>query len=117
MESRDLVSVSDESRDPFLRVSISKVLISVSDLISVSKATGLETLNIAKIWCSKISIIQQHLLAVFAGKKQPNLSENARNLKKNRLRSDGDIFLKKCTNFEVSSLGLGIFDEVSVSKF
>ena len=23
----------------------------------------------------------------------------------------------KCTNFEVSSLGLGIFDEVSVSKF
>jgi len=82
MESRDLVLVSDESRDssrdPFLRVSISKV----SDLISVSKATGLETLNIAKIWYSKISIIQQHLFAVFAGKKQPNLSEKCQKFEK-----------------------------------
>jgi len=32
-----------ESRDPFLRVSVSKV----SGLLSVSKAIGLETLNIA----------------------------------------------------------------------
>jgi len=39
----------------------------------VSKAAGLETLNIAKKWYSKISIIQQHLFVVFSGKKQPKL--------------------------------------------
>jgi len=33
-----------ECRDPFLRVSVSKV----SGLVSVLKATGLQTLNIAK---------------------------------------------------------------------
>jgi len=33
-----------ESRDPVLRVSVSKV----PGLVSVSKATGVETLNIAK---------------------------------------------------------------------
>jgi len=47
--------------------------------------------------------------------------------KKSQLRSDDDIqnkILAKCSNFEVSSLGLnfqvsslGVFDEVSVSKF
>ena len=37
-------------------------------LVLVSMATGLETLNIAKIWLSKISII---LFVAFAGKKQP----------------------------------------------
>jgi len=42
-----------ESRDPFMPVSVSKV----SGLVSVSKATGLETLNMAKKWFSKISII------------------------------------------------------------
>jgi len=45
----------DASRDPFLQVSVSKV----SGLISVSKTTGLETLNVAKKWYSKISIIRQ----------------------------------------------------------
>jgi len=35
------------------------------------------------------------------------------------VRSDDDIFRKisaKCTNFEVSSLSLGVFDEVLVSS-
>jgi len=41
------------------------------DLVLVSMATGLETLNIAKKWLSKISIIQRFLLVAFAGKKQP----------------------------------------------
>jgi len=43
-------------RDPFLRV-------------SVSKTTGLETLNVVKKWHSKIYIIQRFLFVVFAGKK------------------------------------------------
>jgi len=57
-----------ESRDTYLRVSVSKV----SGLVTVSKATGLdETLNIAKEWYGKISIIQRFFFVVFAGKKQP----------------------------------------------
>ena len=51
MESRDLVS-------------------KVSGLVSVSKATGLQTLNIAKEWFSKPSIFQWFLFVLFAGKKQ-----------------------------------------------
>jgi len=41
-------------RDPILRVPVSKV----SGLVSVSKAAGLETLNIARKWYSKISTVQ-----------------------------------------------------------
>ena len=105
MESRDLVSVSrqdrdletsprwDKSRDPFLRVSVSKV-------------SGLETLNIAKKWFVKISIIQRFVFVVYASKKQQkHVGKNARDLKKIQVRSDEDIFMKisaKCTNFEVS---------------
>jgi len=63
MESRDLVSVSR----PILRISVSKV----SSLVSISKAAGLETLNISKKCHSKISITQQLLFVVFAAKKQP----------------------------------------------
>jgi len=53
MESRDLVSVTRR----------------VSRPIFVS--LGLKTLNIAKKWNKKISIIQQFLFVVFVGKKQP----------------------------------------------
>jgi len=56
-----------ESRDAFLRISVSKV----SDFVSVSKAAGFEILNIAKKWFSKISTIEQFLFVAFAGKKQP----------------------------------------------
>ena len=52
---------------PIFASSVSKVL----GLVSVSKAASLETLNIAKKWQSKISITQQLLFIVFAGKKQP----------------------------------------------
>ena len=94
--------------------------------VSVSKVSGFETLSIAKKWCIKISIIQLFLFVVFAGQKQPK-QKNARNLKKFQVRSDDNIFFNsaKCTNFEVSSLGLGlqvssvgleVFDEVSVSS-
>jgi len=50
-----------------------RVFVSVSRRVLrpiFAKATGLETLNIAKKWFSKISIIQQFLLVIFAGKKQ-----------------------------------------------
>jgi len=55
--------------DPFLRVSVSKVSSLVS--VSVLKATGLETLNIANKCYSKFSIYQKFLFLVFAGKKHP----------------------------------------------
>jgi len=97
----------DESRDPFLQVSVSKV----SGLVSVSKSAGLETLNIAKKWYSKISIIQQILFVVFAGKKQPKpVRKNARSLKNIQLRSN-DIFLKIRQNAQI------LKSRVSVSGF
>ena len=46
--------------------------------------------------------------------------KNARNSKKINLGSGGEIFKNisaKSTNFEISSLVLRIFDEVSVSSF
>jgi len=125
MESRDLVSVSrHESRDPFLWVSVSQV----SGLVSVSNATGLETLNSAKKWCSIISIFRLFLFVVFADKKQAKQVGKIQEIWKNstlrwwRFSKNSP----KRRNFEVSRLGLclefqvsslGIFDEVSVSKF
>ena len=51
-------------------------------LVLVSMATGLETLNIAKKWLCKISIIQPILLVAFAGKKTTKKGQkNAINLK------------------------------------
>ena len=41
------------------------------DLVLVLMATGLESLNIAKKWLSKISMIQRFLFVAFAGNKQP----------------------------------------------
>jgi len=58
------------------------------------------------------------LFVVFAGKKQPKQFEKFQKLEKIQLRSDDGIFFKisvKCTNFEVSSLGLEV--QVSVSGF
>jgi len=79
MESRDLVS------------------------FSVSNVSGLETLNIAKKWFIKISILQWFLFVVFAGKKQPKqVRKMPENWKKIEVRSDDDIFKKiseKHTNF------------------
>jgi len=48
----------------------SRDLVSVSGLVSVSKVSGLEILNIAKKWFIKIFIIQIFSYVVFAGKKQ-----------------------------------------------
>jgi len=67
------------------------------------------------------------LFVVFSGKKQPqHVGKNARNLKKIDAEVITTFFKKnsaKCTNFQVSSLGLelpvwslGVFDEVSVTK-
>jgi len=94
---------------------------------SRSQAYCLETLNIARIWLSKTSVIQQvfSLLFLQVGNNQNRL-KNARNLKKLWLRSGGKQkkISVKCTNFEVASLNLevqvwslGFFDDVSVSKF
>ena len=66
--SRSRHESRDSSRDPFLRVSVSKV-------------SGLETLNVAKKWFIKISVIQIFLFVVFAGKKQPKHARNLWNLK------------------------------------
>jgi len=85
MESRVLFSVCDvertvmEFRGPFLRVSVSKV----SGPVSVWKATGLETLNIAKTWFSKASILQRFLFVVFADKKQPKQVGKCQKIEKN----------------------------------
>jgi len=69
------------SRDPFLRVSVSKV--SGLDSVLVSNVPGLETLNIAKKWFTKISKIQRFLFVVFAGKKQPKQVGKMPEMKKN----------------------------------
>ena len=73
----------DESQDPFLRVSMS--VSKVSGLVSISKATGLETLNIVKNWYNKISTTQQILFVYLQLRNNQNQSENARNLKKVQL--------------------------------
>ena len=67
MESQDLVSVSRRASRPVLQVLVSNV----SGLVSVSKVSGLETLNITNKWFITISIIQRFSFVVFAGKKQP----------------------------------------------
>ena len=72
---------------PFLRVAVSKVL----GLVSVSRATDLETLNIAKKWLSDISIFDGFLFVVFAGKSNQNMSEKCQKSTKNQLRSDNGI--------------------------
>ena len=73
------------SRDPFLRVSVSQV-------------SGLETLNIAKKWLSEISIIQQLLFVVFAGKKLQSRSEKCQKFEKK-------INLEVMTTFFVTKIG------------
>ena len=88
MEPRDLVSVSRWVSWPILRVSVSKV----SGLISVSKDTGRETLNIANKWFRKISIIQRFLFVIFAGKKQPKQVGKFQKLEKIQLRRGDNIF-------------------------
>ena len=90
------------------------------DLVLVSMATGLETLDIAKKWLSKISIFQRFLFVAFAGKKTTTKrSEKCHKFEKKFNFEVKTIFYKKksakSTNFEVSSLGN--FDEVPVSKF
>jgi len=67
------------SRDPFLRVSVSKV----SGLVSVSKVSGLETLSIAKKWFIKIYIIQRFCLLYLQVRNNQNISEKCQKLKKN----------------------------------
>ena len=76
------------------------------DLVSVSKAAGLKTLNIANKWLNKTYFLTSFLFVVFASKKQPifekntfekNSTKNIQlqiHLKKIQLRSDDDIFFK-----------------------
>jgi len=52
------------------------------DLLSVSKVSGLETLNIAKKWIIKISIIQRFLLYLQVRNNQ-NTSEERQEFEKN----------------------------------
>jgi len=66
----------------------------VSGLVSVlvSKATGLETLNIAKKWFSKICIFKQFLFVYLQVRNNENMSEKCQKFKKNELESDDHIF-------------------------
>ena len=82
MKSRDLVLV--------LRL-VSKPIFAI---VSVSKAAGLETLNIENKWLSKTYIIQKvnkFLFTVFADKKQSKQTEQRQKFEKNQLRSDDGI--------------------------
>jgi len=45
-------------------------------------ATGLETLNIAKKWLSKISIVQRFLFVAFVGKNNQKRSEKGHKFEK-----------------------------------
>ena len=67
-----------------MRVSVSKV----SGHVSVSKVSGLETLNIAKKWFIKIFVIHKFFV-VFAGKKQTKhvgkMPEIGKNFKSNAM--------------------------------
>jgi len=55
----------------------------VSGLVSVSKVSGLETLNIAKKWFIKIHVIQRFLFVVFLVKNNQNTSEKCQKFEKN----------------------------------
>jgi len=74
--------------------------------LSVSKATGLETLNITKKWFSKFLIFQRFLFVVFAGK---NHRKQVGKLQK--FGQTHKLWSLESRNF-LWSLGLGI-----VSKF
>ena len=65
---------------PFL---VAALVSKVSGLVFHSKATGLETLNIAKKWFSETFIIQRFLFVAFTGKKNENRSEKCQNFEKN----------------------------------
>jgi len=81
--------------DPFLRVSISKV----SGLVSVSNATGLETLNIAKKSYSKITFFQRYFVCCLCiqettcgnqwNQQLPRHSETIGQAKENTLLNNG----------------------------
>jgi len=93
----------DESRDPFLLVSVPKV----SGLDSVSIATGLDTFIIANKWYSKIYIIQLlFVCCICRWETTKRRRKNARNLKKFTSEVMTTCFSNSAnrTNFEVSSL-------------
>jgi len=100
------------------------------DLVSVARPffLGLEgyrspDFDTAKKWFSKISIIQRFLFVVFGGKKQPKqvrkMPEIWKRFKLEVMTTVFFLILAKSINFQVSSLRLEIFDEVSfsISKF
>jgi len=62
--ARKLQLSRDSSQDPFLRVSVSKV----SGVVSVSKISGLETLNIAKQWFIQLSMFQRFFVCCICRK-------------------------------------------------
>ena len=67
-------------------------------LVLVSMATGLETLNIAKKWLSKISAFQRFLFVAFAGKKTTTKrSEKFHKLEKKFNLEVMTIFYKKAS--------------------
>ena len=112
-----------------------------SGLVSVSKVSGFETLNIAKNWFNKISITEPFLVCcIFRWEATKTCRKNYRNLKKIRFRNNNDVFkinfgkihkfwslesLSRTSSLESRSwsfrwsLGLGSsgnFNQVSVSK-
>ena len=101
---------SPRFRDPYLRVSVSKF----SGLVPVSKATGLDhkpiSLNIARTWLSKTSVIQKVFsLLCWQVRNNENRWEKCQKFEKSLTWEVVTTFcwkfLAKSTNFEASSLG------------
>jgi len=96
----------------------SRDLVSARVAVSVSKVSGLETLNIAKKWFIKISIIQRFLLAVFAGKNNQNTSEKCQKLEKNSSQKWWRHFFRQYSQILKSRVSVSNFkSRVSVSEF
>jgi len=91
----------------------------------VLMATGLETLNIAKKWLSKISIIQRFLFVVFAGKNNQKRSEKCHKFEKKfnlevmtifykQIRQNPQILKSRVSEILIKSRSRS-FNQVSVS--
>ena len=116
-----------EGNCPHYLLLATRLVSKVSGLVSVSKATGLETKNNAKKWCSKIFIIQRFFVCCIcrwektkSDRKMPEIiKDSTMKWWRHLLKYFGTMhkFWNLGLEFQVSRLSLGIFDEVAVSKF
>jgi len=124
MESQDLVSVLRLIYRPIvvsLGLKCFRSCLGLEGYRSWSRVYCLETLNIARMWVSQTFVIQWVFSLLYLQiKNNQNRSEKCQKFEKFILEVVITFFWKvpvKSTNFEVLSLGLGIFHKVSVLKF